>query len=144
MEVAEVADLKRKEYRNDIRQLAPLRKPIEDCDKSRVYAEKGGGCRIKGIPIIVGGHLHGVRMVATAVLPPRVSRSRAGAVRFPSDWGVTQFLVDVTLDASQRHHSKLICRTAKRLENPDPRGGRGRFCKRARGLEDLMEPALIK
>ena len=75
---------------------------------------------------------------------PRVSRSRAGAVRFPSDWGVTQFLVDVTLDASQRHHSKLICRTAKRLENPDPRGGRGRFCKRAPGLEDLMEPALIK
>jgi len=30
VEVAEVADLKRKEYRNDIRQLAPLRKPIED------------------------------------------------------------------------------------------------------------------
>ena len=72
VEVAEVADLKRKEYRNDIRQLAPLRKPIEDCDKTRVYAERGGGCRIKGIPIFVGGHLHGVRMVATAVLPPPV------------------------------------------------------------------------
>ena len=97
MEVAEVADLKRKEYRNDIRQLAPLRKPIEDCDKTRVYAERGGGCRIKGTPIIVGGHAHEIRMMATAVLPPRVSRSRAGAVRFPSDRAVTQFLIDVDL-----------------------------------------------
>jgi hypothetical protein len=96
VEVAEVADLKRKEYRNDIRQLALLRKPIEGCNKTQVYAERGG-CRIKGIPIIVGGHVHEIRMMATAVLPPRVSRSRAGAVRFPSDRGVTQFLIDVDL-----------------------------------------------
>ena len=40
VEVAEVADLKRPGNLNDIRQLARLRKPIEDCGEARFLCGK--------------------------------------------------------------------------------------------------------